>query len=211
MNIKIIVLFFLLNRTDTMNIFVIAVLSISTCRGDKFGSPNSGITFKPMGLLEYSGENYYILADVDVEGLRAAVAPIKRSIEIINTNLVENFELFNALKPNRKVNPVALEERIEDDRKNVTYITHNVDYATTALTVSLQEHIRYIAKDLLQRQNELENYLMTLGHHITGGEENKIHRAKRAVCDGCGSLISYILGLMTNDELRTTNEALERL
>ena len=58
----------------------------------------------------------------------------------------------------------------------------------------------------------MEDYLLALGQHIShDGENNKILRARRALCDGCGRLISWVFGLTTDGELKNTNEALKRL
>ena len=179
-------------------------------KGDNFGTPNSGISFRKLGLIEHSGESYYILADIDVEGLLSTIEPIRKSILKINTNLNNNLEQFNSLKQIRTKKVLQVDKPVEVDRRNVTYTTHNLDYATDALTDSLQEHIKFMIADLLERQMQLENYMVTLGHHITVNENN-IARTTRALCDGCGSLISYIFGLTTNEELRNTNEALERM
>ena len=185
--------------------------------GDPFGSPNSGITFKPIGGIEHSGHHYYVLFEIDVHGLMAAIEPIKRSIIKVQGNLKANLQMLNSLKPLRanwvivEDQPVRAEDREKDPSLTIPQDS-KLNYVTTALTDSIQDHITFITEDILERQRELENYLLAIGQHISHeSEDNKILRARRALCDGCGQAISWIFGLTTDSELRDTNEALERL
>ena len=185
--------------------------------GDPFGSPNAGISFKPIGGIQHSGEHYFILYDVDITGLIAAIEPIKDGIENIKKNLQTNLNGLNGLKPlrSKKVLEVEPPVRAEDRKKNQSLIRNvesKFNYITTALTDNLQEHITYITQDIWDRQRELEDHLLALGQHIShNSESTKLLRARRALCDGCGRLVSWIFGLTTNSELKNTTEALERL
>ena len=196
---------------------LLILILLGAVRGDPFGSPNSGISYKPIGGIEQSGQMYYLLYEIDVGGLIASIEPIKESITKVKSNLKTNLQNLNSLKPLRakKILEVDPPVRAEDRRKHPSLTKPNdskLNYVTTALTESLQDHITFITEDILERQHELEDYLMAIGQHISHeNDDNKILRARRGLCDGCGQAISWIFGLTTDSELRDTNEALERL
>ena len=170
-----------------------------------------------MGGIEHSGQMYYLLYEIDISGLLASIEPIKDSIKKVKKNLKTNLNNLNSLKPLRakkvlEVDPPVVAEERKKDPTLIKHVDSKLNYVTTALTDSLQQHITYITQDILERQHELENYLLAIGQHISHeGESNEILRARRALCDGCGQVINWLFGLTTDSELKDTNEALERL
>ena len=80
---------------------MILLILIGIVVGDPFGSPNSGISYKPVGGIQHSGQMYYILYDIDIDGLLTSIEPIKDSIKKVKKNLKTNLNDLNSLKPLR--------------------------------------------------------------------------------------------------------------
>ena len=146
-----------------MHLFIyLTILTLVGC--DQFGTPNSEISFKKLGIVEHSGENYYILYQVNVERLLKSVQPIRSSLETISKNLNDNLKKLNTLKPLRQKKVLIHDKPVTEERRNDTnYDTHSITYTTKSLTDSIQEHISFITADLIERQSELEDYLQSLG------------------------------------------------
>ena len=92
--------------------------------GDPFGSPNSGISFKPIGGIQHSGQNYYILYDVDVTGLVTAIEPIRDGIEKVRKNLNQNLNDLNGLKPLRSKKVLKVDPPVRAENRKKEPITN---------------------------------------------------------------------------------------
>ena len=170
-----------------------------------------GILFKKRGDISISGQEYIVLLDVNVNSLLDSLYPITKTIRNIKRGLDDEVYAFNTLTTNRRSNKAL--PRNEDTkptrRQDVDYNNTQIfTDITNTLTSSLQQHLKFLVSDLTQRQTEVENYLNSLGKYNLNNITST--RTKRGLCNGCGSILSYVLGLTTESELADTNEALSR-
>ena len=169
-----------------------------------------GILFKKAGDISISGKEYIVLLDINVDSLLDALSPITKTIRNIRIGLNDEVYAFNQLKPRRGNKALPYNEddtkiRRQDVDYNNTQIFSDI---TNTLTSSLQQHLKFLVSDLTERQSEVENYLKSLGKYNLKTKNST--RTRRGLCDGCGSILSYVLGLSTEAELADTNEALTR-
>ena len=197
---------FLYNRLIVWSwLYVVQVVSTLKPHIDDYG-----ILFKDNGDISISGKEYIVLLDINVDSLLESLQPISRTIRNIKRGVSDEIYAFDQLKPRRgnKALPFNEDEtkiRRQDVEYNDTKIYSDI---TNTLTSSLQQHLKFLVSDIQNRQSEVEDFLRSLGKYNV--ENKNSTRTKRGLCNGCGSILSYVLGLSTEAELADTNEALTR-
>ena len=160
---------------------------------------SASVLFKDRGNLELSGRSYYVILEINLNNLLDSIAPIGLGIEEITNGLDSELNYLESQLPRR-----TNKRLIPESDQNVT----RFDQLYEVLSETMREHLRFLTKDLMQRHHGLLDFVRSLEN--SENDEVGGHRDARGLVDGGGSLLSWIFGLATENEISETNEILER-
>ena len=186
---------FFFNRSPDLWVFIVALAlqySVST-ECSEFESQNSPLLFKGRGQLEISGRSYHCILEVSVAGLLDTIAPIGENIEQIASGLENALSKLDYNAPRRS----------EFDRRNVTQFNAISD----ALDVHMRSHMRFLLADIKDKHDQLLTFMKTLGQD----SDPMPIRQKRGLIDGGGRILSWLLGVATEDEVVDTRDLIARV
>ena len=176
-------------------LLVILITLVAAGQGNIIESRSASVIFRERGSLELSGKSYYVVLDVSIDGLLESIQPIGIAVKEISDGLESELLYIESQAP-RRTNK-ELNESMESKNLSMT------------LTTSMRGHMRFLVADLSQRHKSLINFLRSLSSYDLNPIEPT--REARGLMDIGGSVLSWVFGLATNEEITDTNEILARV
>ena len=180
------------------------VWSVSLCRAQtssEIESNTSPILFKSRGNLEISGRSYHSILEVSVGELLASISPIGDTIKEIAAGL-EN--TLNQVSPSRR----SHEMELAYSHMNRS-INDRFDSMTVALSVHMRDHMDFLMKDLIDKHRQLNEFVMTLDKNEDMDPNHS--KSKRGIVDGGGSILRWLFGVATEDEIVDTQSLVKKV
>ena len=150
------------------------------------------VNFHPRGQVELSGRSYYTIIKIDTDSLRNQVAPISEALEEIEVSLSSKLSVAESHHKKK------LEGNDSDPMEQI-------------LTMSMKDHLTFLSRDLLDRQEALTNFLKSLGKFDFDQVGETKSRRARGLLDAGGQLLSYVFGTALDSDVRSNEEILQRL
>ena len=149
------------------------------------------VHFHQRGDLLLSGRAYYAVLHLDTTVILEQITPISTALENIGINLAEHIKDSEQISGRKKANSTRVDQ---------------------VLTATLKQHLTFLSKDLLVRQQALMDFLKSLGKlDYDADPPNPQIRAQRGLINAGGEILSYVFGTAMDSEVQETKEILERL
>ena len=149
------------------------------------------VHFHQRGDLLLSGRAYYAVLHIDTSVIVQQIAPISTALKNIGDNLANHIKESEQVSRRKEVNGTRIDQ---------------------VLTSTLKQHLTFLSKDLLVRQQALMDFLRSLGKLDYDADPPKQQvRAQRGLINVGGEILSYIFGTAMDSEVKETKEILERL
>ena len=168
----------------------------------------SAVLFRNKGTVELSGRSYYVLIDININNLLETIEPIGASIQRVSTSLEQQIKKLTLMTPrrtNKQLMPIETNTNASfsiDDPYNPLF---------SILSKSMQEHLKFLLKELDNRHNSLVNFLQSMSDIHLNPSSDHLQRNSRGLFNAGGALLNWLIGTATDDEINSTNEILERL
>ena len=189
-----------------LSLLVLVLLLVGNIpiRGEGNIEPDkSAVLFRNKGTVELSGRAYHVLLDISIDNLLLSVKPIGEAVQAVSTGIHNTFKSLSLKAPKRtnKMLEVNTNQTLGNPFTSLSY----------TLSSSMQEHITFLLAELKNKHRSLLNFLQSMGDIHLNPLSAETHRSSRGLINAGGSVLQWLFGIATDDELSSTNEILDRL
>ena len=129
-----------------------------------------------------------------------AISPIGAAIAEISKELSKTLD---------KTSPLRRSQQLERDYRLNKSEPSNFDNINLALNAHMKDHMSFLMKDLADKHDQLTSFLLTLDKTEETAQSHDI--SKRGLIDGGGSILSWLFGVATEDQVVDTRQLIEKV